>query len=124
MFVLIPLQVPWALAQSKWYHQYPRFPQEAIRAASSLSEYTLTDRGTWLTAPKSITSQLRIYKMGSDDANDLLLNAAHLLYGARTPASHAEICREFLDWIVSPRGGQTVIENFSKHGQAVYSKAP
>jgi hypothetical protein len=74
--------------------------------------------------PKSITSQLRIYKMGSDDADDLLLNPAHLLYGSRTPASHAEICRVFLDWIVSPTGGQNVIENFCKQGHVVYSKAP
>jgi ABC-type tungstate transport system permease subunit len=123
LFVTIG-QVPWALGYSKWYHQYPRFPQEALRAASLLSEYTLTDRGTWLTAPKSITSRLRIYKMGSDDADDLLLNPAHLLYGSRNSTTHAETCRAFLDWVVSPAGGQGVIEAFSKQGQAVYTKAP
>jgi len=63
--------------------------------------------------------------MGSDDADDLLLNPAHLLYAPQTrPGSHGDICRVFLDWVVSPTGGQTVIEKFTKEGQAVYSKAP
>ncbi|KIJ06837.1 hypothetical protein PAXINDRAFT_103212 [Paxillus involutus ATCC 200175] len=43
-------QVPWALAYSKWYHQYPRFPLQALKAASVLNEYTLTDRGIWLSS--------------------------------------------------------------------------
>jgi hypothetical protein len=62
--------------------------------------------------------------MGSDDADDLLLNPAHLLYGSRNSTTHAETCRAFLDWVVSPAGGQGVIEAFSKQGQAVYTKAP
>ncbi|KXN81952.1 Cytochrome P450 4c21 [Leucoagaricus sp. SymC.cos] len=38
-------QVPWAYACSKRYHQYLRFPIQALGAAAILGEYTLSDRG-------------------------------------------------------------------------------
>ncbi|KAJ3506698.1 hypothetical protein NLJ89_g6726 [Agrocybe chaxingu] len=116
-------QVPWAYDYSKWYHQYPRFPQEALQAASFLSEYTLIDQGTWLSAPNSIRAQLRIFKLGSDDAADLLLNPGHVLYGTKA-VDHEGICRAFMDWVVSPIGGQKILESFSKNGHVMYSKAP
>ncbi|KAL0956905.1 hypothetical protein HGRIS_003010 [Hohenbuehelia grisea] len=64
MFIKIG-QVPWALAYSNWYHQYPRFPLQALSAASTLDEYTLTDRGTWLSSPQSVTSALTIFARGA-----------------------------------------------------------
>lgn len=75
-------------------------------------------------APKSITSSLRIFKMGSDDADDLLLNPAHLLRGKGVPPANEGICKEFVSWVVSQNGGQKVIEKFSKNGKILYSKAP
>lgn len=120
------LQVPWALNYSKWYHQYQRFPSEALQAAAALSEYTLTDLGSWLCTPKSISSRLKVFKRGSDDANDLLLNPAHVLRGKRTSDANEMICKEFMTWVISPTGGQRVVENFSKPGAGhlMYSKAP
>ncbi|KAF8900695.1 hypothetical protein CPB84DRAFT_1847157 [Gymnopilus junonius] len=117
-------QVPWALDYSKWYHQYPRFPREALQAASLLSEYTLIDKGAWLDAPKSITSTLKIFKMGSDDADDPLLNPAHLLCGKEPLPGNESISKEFVTWVLSRDGGQKVIEKFSKNGKILYSKAP
>ncbi|KAF8154440.1 hypothetical protein B0H34DRAFT_799224 [Crassisporium funariophilum] len=117
-------QVPWALNYSKWYHQYSRFPLEALQAASLLSEYTLTDQGSWLCAPKSISSRLKAFKVGSDDPDDPLLNPAHVLYGSRASVIHEMICKEFIAWVVSADGGQKVIANFSKNGHILYSKAP
>ncbi|CAA7270307.1 unnamed protein product [Cyclocybe aegerita] len=116
-------QVPWAYDYSKWYHQYPRFPQEALQAASFLSEYTLIDQGTWLSAPNSIRARLRIFKLGSDNAADLLLNPGHVLYGTKA-LDHEGICRAFMDWVASSTGGQKILESFSKSGHVMYSKAP
>jgi len=118
------LQVPWALNYSKWYHQYQRFPSEALQAAALLSEYTLTDLGTWLSTPKSISSRLKIFKRGTDDANDLLLNPAHVLRGKKVSVANQIIFKEFMPWVVSPTGGQRVVENFSIDGHVLYSKAP
>lgn len=117
-------QVPWALAYSKWYHQYPRFPLEALEAASHLSEYTLTDRGTWLSSPASVTASLRIFKAGSDDASDLLLNPAHVLLGAKADLVHRNVWDAFMVWVVSADGGQRIIGEFKKSGQVLYSPAP
>lgn len=117
-------QVPWALVYSKWYHQYPRFPLEALEAASLLSEYTLTDRGTWLSSPRSVTSQLKIFKAGTDDAKDPLLNPAHVLLGSNASVNDKDIASAFIKWVVSEPGGQYVVSQFKKHGEVLYSKAP
>ncbi|KAG5637568.1 hypothetical protein H0H81_004145 [Sphagnurus paluster] len=117
-------QVPWALVYSKWYHQYPRFPLQALEAASALSEYTLTDRGTWLSSPSEITSKLEIFKAGSDDATDPLLNPAHVLLGAHADQVNAEVWLVFMGWVMSKDGGQKIIREFKKFGEVLYSEAP
>ncbi|KAH7889090.1 hypothetical protein F5I97DRAFT_1804275 [Phlebopus sp. FC_14] len=121
--------VPWALPYSKWYHQYPRFPLEALEAASVLKEYTLTDRGIWLSSPPSVTSTMDIFIAGSDDKkNDPLLNPAHVLLGKKAKGSDQEIWNSFMKWVVWSQGGQKIIENFKKpdgpHGKQLYSIAP
>lgn len=115
-------QVPWATAYSTWYHQYIAFPIQALTAAITLGEYTITDRGTWLSLPTNLTQQATIYKAGSDDADDLLLNPAHLLVGKK--AQNPKMAQAFADWVVSAQGGQKVISAFTKNGQVLYSKAP
>jgi ABC-type tungstate transport system permease subunit len=114
-------QVPWALSYSKWYHQYQRFPSEALQGAALLSEYTLTDVGSWVCLPKSISSRLKAYKCGSDDDNDPLLNPAHVLRGGNASVDNEMIHKEFMSWVVSPTGGQRAVENFS---HLMFSKAP
>jgi ABC-type tungstate transport system permease subunit len=114
--------VPWAYDYSKWYHQYPRFPLESLEAASLLSEYTLTDLGTWISSTDAVRSRLGIFKKGSDSASDPLLNPAHALYGAR--ATHTDIGKSFMDWLAASDGGQKVIRTFSKNGVVLYSEAP
>jgi len=122
-------QVPWALAYSKWYHQYPRFPLQALRAASVLSEYTLTDRGIWLSSPKEVTSTLTVFAEGGDsDPNDPLLNPAHVLLGAKANTANQAIWQKFMEWVKLPDGGQKVITDFRKPpgpgGAELYSPAP
>lgn len=117
-------QVPWALAYSKWYHQYPRFPIQALNAAVVLDEYTLTDRGTWLSLKPAVTESLHIYKAGTDAASDPLLNPAHVLLGAKVEPAYKNICERFMDWVTRADGGQKVIREFKHGGQVLYSQAP
>ncbi|KAI1150056.1 hypothetical protein F4825DRAFT_428116, partial [Nemania diffusa] len=62
-----------------------------------------------------------IYKAGSDDADDPLLNPAHLLVGAKAPSPERAVA--FDEWVISDRG-QPVIAGFEKYGQKLYSPAP
>lgn len=71
-----------------------------------------------------MTGNLAIFKAGSDDSEDPLLNPAHVLLGAKADVEHLDLCRSFLDWVVSTDGGQKVIEEFKKNGEVLYTKAP
>ncbi|WEW57262.1 hypothetical protein PRK78_002727 [Emydomyces testavorans] len=115
-------QVPWATAYSTWYHQYIAFPIQALTAAIRLNEYTITDFGTYLSIPRALRDQMVIYKKSTDDADDLLLNPAHLLVGTR--AKNKDVAKAFAKWLVSKDGGQKVIKEFEKDGQQLYSPAP
>jgi ribosome biogenesis protein BMS1 len=115
-------QVPWAIPYSPWYHQYMAYPIQALQAAASLQEYTITDFGTYLSVDKKVEDQLTIYKRGQEDEHDLLLNPAHLLIGAR--AQDLAFAKEFAAWATSKDGGQAVVAQFKKYGQIVYSPAP
>ncbi|KAF8623247.1 hypothetical protein AX17_007493 [Amanita inopinata Kibby_2008] len=116
-------QVPWALAYSEWYHQYPRFPLQALEAAAALKEYTLTDRGTWLSSPSEVTSSLRIFQRGDkNNSEEHLLNPARVLLGAK--AAEQELGNKFLDWVDRDDGGQKVIQQFEKNGEILYAVAP
>ncbi|TGZ81125.1 hypothetical protein EX30DRAFT_364142 [Ascodesmis nigricans] len=115
-------QVPWATAYSTWYHQYIGFPNAALKSAILLNEYTLTDRGTYLSLPAELQNQTVIYKAGGDeDPEDPLLNPAFLLVGAK--AKDEEMARMFAEWCVG-QGGQDVVRGFKKSGEVLYSPAP
>nr|GAT51422.1 predicted protein [Mycena chlorophos] len=115
-------QVPWAYAYSTWYHQYPRFPLQAVAAAATLGEYTLTDRGTLLSSPSSVTNAIVKYICASDDESDRLLNPAHVLLNAITLDD--SIAKSFMTWMNSTTGGQQVVANFKANGTLLYSQAP
>ncbi|KAL4931414.1 uncharacterized protein BDV17DRAFT_288954 [Aspergillus undulatus] len=91
-------QVPWALAYSKWYHQYADYPVQALTAAILFQEYTITDRRTYL-VEKGLHNQTVTY---TDESHDRLLNPAHIL--------------------IEP--GRGVITEFKKNGQQLYTAAP
>ncbi|OJJ51753.1 hypothetical protein ASPZODRAFT_12564 [Penicilliopsis zonata CBS 506.65] len=113
--------VPWATAYSTWYHQYIAFPVQALEAAILLEEYTITDRGTFLSIDSSLENQTTIYKAATDAASDPLLNPAHILIG--TNATNVDMAESFTYWAVSSEG-QAVITGFKKNGQQLYSAAP
>jgi len=114
-------QTPWATAYSTWYHQYIGFPIQALTAAIKLGEYTVTDRGTFLSLDTELTDQIDIYKAATDELCDPLLNPAHMLVS--TQAQNAEQTTAFAEWITS-QNGQNVILGFEKNGEVLYSAAP
>jgi hypothetical protein len=117
--ILTSIQVPWTYEYSKWYHQYPRSPQEALEAAASLSEYTITELGTWAIT-RSVWPRLRIYTP-RNDAADPLSNSIHLLLGSRASPTHAALCSAFLDWVIDRKGGQAITKTF-RDGQVYNSE--
>ncbi|KAH7384012.1 extracellular solute-binding protein family 1 [Pyrenochaeta sp. MPI-SDFR-AT-0127] len=114
-------QVPWALPYSTWYHQFVAFPIQALTTAIQLKEYTLTDRGTYLSLPGNLTNKVEIYKAATDNEDDPLLNPAHLLVGRK--ARNQTLAYQFSEWATGPNG-QSVITGFKKNGQQLYSGAP
>jgi ABC-type tungstate transport system permease subunit len=114
-------QVPWSLPYSTWYHQFPAFPIQALTTAILLKEYTLTDRGTFLSLPASVASGMAMYKVGSDSEDDPLLLPGHLLVGNK--ARNGTLAKKFAEWAVSARG-QSVVTGFRKGGVQLYSGAP
>ncbi|TWU72250.1 hypothetical protein ED733_001135 [Metarhizium rileyi] len=114
-------QVPWATAYSTWYHQFIAFPIRALTTAILLQEYTITDRGTLLSLSANLRNDVVVYKAGSDDADDPLLNPAHLLVGEK--ARNMAMALAFAEWATSSEG-QDVIKGFEKNGEVLYSGAP
>ncbi|RXW22430.1 hypothetical protein EST38_g3427 [Candolleomyces aberdarensis] len=117
-------QVPWGLPYSTWYHQYPQYPQDALQAAALLSEYTLTAPYALLASPSNTAKNLEIFKAGGDDPDDLLLNPAHVLLGAKANPEDIAVGMAFLDWVNDSLGGRKVVKEFKKNGQVLYSEPP
>ncbi|TAQ86069.1 hypothetical protein B7494_g5615 [Chlorociboria aeruginascens] len=114
-------RMPFCHPQAAWFHKYHTFPVAALTAALVLGEYTLTDRGTYLTLPPALRSQARVFKEASDGLDDRLLNPAHLLIARE--AENGEMARRFAEWVTG-REGQMLIRGFEKGGEKLYSVAP
>ncbi|KAM3079230.1 hypothetical protein ACMFMF_004153 [Clarireedia jacksonii] len=115
-------QTPWAHPFSSWYHRYVGFPFAALKAASALEEYTITDQGTWLSIGGDIREKMTIFKASTDDEDDPLLNPAHILVGTR--GTNRDMANRFADWMIMRDGGQKVVQNFGVGGNILYSVAP
>ena len=115
-------KVPWATAYSTWYHTYIAFPIQALEAAILLKEYTITDRGTYLSIDPDLANNTVIYKAATDNATDALLNPAFLLIGKK--ATNLGTTNNFKKWVVDKKLGQKVIIAFKKAGKQLYTGAP
>ncbi|KAH8424795.1 uncharacterized protein LDX57_002538 [Aspergillus melleus] len=116
-------QVPWATNYSKWYHQYMAYPQEALKAAVALEEFTITDRGTYLTlreADEALAEKTRIYKSGDENDAQELLNPANMIITANS--ARKERARQFVEWVQGSEG-QSVIDCFAKGKYCLYKSA-
>lgn len=102
----------------------------ALTAASLLQEYTLSDRGTFLTLQsqnKTIADDLVLYKRGEDhDPADPLLNPAAVLLEGRVCEKNLKLAQNFVTWMVDLKGGQAVVQSFQKPGTVgfLYTTAP
>ena len=54
-------QTPWSEPYSQWYHRFVAFPYEALRAAATLDEYTLVDRGTWYSIEAETRRRMTVF---------------------------------------------------------------
>jgi ABC-type tungstate transport system permease subunit len=62
-----------------------------------------------------------VYKAGTDDASDPLLNPAHILIGVG--AKNEDMADRFAQWAISDEG-QEVVTGFKKNGRQLYTAAP
>ncbi|KAF9888773.1 hypothetical protein FE257_008349 [Aspergillus nanangensis] len=116
-------QVPWATAYSTWYHQYIDYPIQALSAASLLQEYTITDRGTYLTLAdqnKTLTDNIHIYKNGEDVPE--LLNSADIIVA--TKPKDKEVAANFVKWVHGHEGQQVIVNFHKKDGYCLYKGFP
>jgi ABC-type tungstate transport system permease subunit len=96
-------------------------------AAALLKEYTITDRGTWLSTPTEATELLTIYNEGSDDNEaDPLLNPAFFLSSTQACPQNKEMAKKFIDWVIDEKLGQKVIAEFTSgnSSKTLYTAAP
>lgn len=134
-------QTPWSIPYSQWYHQCVQLPYQALDTASRLKEYMITDRGTWLGVEERVRHDMAVFvglsqphskektllmvlqKDGTDEADDPMLNPAHILVGSR--AENKTMANMFVDWLIREDGGHKVVREFaSRDGTVLYSPAP
>lgn len=107
-------------------HPVLTIAQQFQTAAALLKEYTVTDRGTWLSTPKNVTDLLVRYNEGKDeDENDPLLNPAFFLSSNKTCTANKAIADRFLSWTISEEG-QAAVENYRRPNSTewLYTRAP
>lgn len=112
-------QVPWATKYSPWYHQYVAYPIQALSAAIKLENYTITDRGTYLSIEQNAASRAVIFKASTDEPSDPLLNPAHILVGKN--AKHEKMADKFAQWFIG-FDGQRFITDLKKNGRQLYTR--
>lgn len=99
------------------------YPIQALKAAIILGEYTITDRGTYLTLQnqeESITDGIDIYKSGENIPE--LLNPADIIISKKV--EDKDLASDFVKWVLS-EDGQKVIVNFHKaDGFCLYKGFP
>jgi len=108
-------QSPDALAKEKWYRDIGGGMGQALNAASAMSAYTLSDRGTWLSFNNKGPLVIAI------EGDPRLLNRYDVI--ELDPQKHAgaklAAAKTFADWLVSP-DGQQAIGAFQVGGQKLF----
>ncbi|KAK5947143.1 hypothetical protein PMZ80_001290 [Knufia obscura] len=130
-------QTPWSEPYSPWYHKFNAFPKEALFEAARKGEYTLVDRGTWISMKdQPEMSSMTCFKEGAISWHeqptdmkqghvlngDALGNPAHALLSPH--AQDRELGKLFLKWMLWTRGGQEVIRNFKVNGTPLHGLSP
>jgi tungstate transport system substrate-binding protein len=97
-------QTPDTLGKEKWYRDIGGGMGEALNAASAMSAYTLSDRGTWLSFNNKGPLVIAI------EGDSRLINRYDVI--ELSPQKHAgsklDVAKIFADWLVSPEGQQAI----------------
>jgi tungstate transport system substrate-binding protein len=93
-----------ALAKGDWYREIGQGMGPALNMASSSSSYLLSDRGTWLSFKNK--GDLAILTEG--DKRLFNQYGVMLVNPARHPAVKTTEGQAFIDWLISPKGQQTI----------------
>lgn len=102
-------------ARGKWYKETGSGMGPTLNTASGMNAYSLTDRGTWLSFKNR--GELEILVEG----DQRLFNqyGVMLVNPARHPQVKVQAGRSFMDWLVSPKGQQTIAD-YQVNGQQLF----
>jgi tungstate transport system substrate-binding protein len=108
-------QTPDTLSREKWYRDIGGGMGQALNAASAMSAYTLSDRGTWLSFNNKGSLIVAI------EGDGRLINRYDVieLNPEKHPGSKLAAARIFADWLVSAEG-QQAIGAFQVNGQKLF----
>ena len=109
-------QTPDTLAKEKWYRDIGGGMGEALNAASAMSAYTLSDRGTWLSFNNKGPLVIAI------EGDPRLVNRYDVI--ELNPEKHASAklaaAKTFADWLVSS-DGQQAIGAYQVNGEKLFN---
>jgi len=109
-------QTPDTLNQEKWYRDIGGGMGQALNAASAMSAYTLSDRGTWLSFGNKGSLTIAV------EGDSRLLNRYDVI--ELNPQKHAgaklDAAKVFADWLVSA-DGQEAIGAFQVNGERLFN---
>ncbi len=101
-----------------WYLEAGQGMGNTLRVASEKGAYTLTDRGTWLALKDKEKLKLALLVEG----DPILFNQYGVM--AVNPEKHKNVkykeAMEFVNWVISPEGQQTIAAFKDKHGNALF----
>jgi tungstate transport system substrate-binding protein len=97
-------KVPDTLSPEKWYRDIGGGMGQALNAASAMSAYTLTDRGTWLSFNNKGSLGIAV------EGDPRLINRYDVieLDPQKHPTAKLGPAKIFADWLVSPEGQQAI----------------
>jgi len=102
----------------KWYLEAGQGMGKTLRVASEKRAYTLTDRGTWLAIKDKDKLELALLVEG----DPILFNQYGVM--AVNPAKQKDVkykeAMEFVNWLISPEGQQTIAEYKDKNGNKLF----
>jgi len=102
----------------KWYLEAGQGMAKTLRLASEKRAYTLTDRGTWLAIKDKDKLDLALLVEG----DPILFNQYGVM--AVNPAKHKSVnykeAMEFVNWLISIEGQQTIADYKDKHGNKLF----
>jgi tungstate transport system substrate-binding protein len=109
-------QTPDTLGKEKWYRDIGGGMGEALNAASAMSAYTLSDRGTWLSFNNKGPLVIAI------EGDSRLINRYDVieLSSQKHAGSKLDVAKIFADWLVSPEG-QQAIGAYQVNGQKLFN---